>query len=123
MIYLYRNNNTESAEDQIEKQALLEAMMQTRIWNEPYVEKNPFLYITPREKDFEGEKGKKLFNQFKKIFYNKYQMYHEVVEGLDIGPNIPDDETLDKIEKSIEEFDENLRVYVEENKEQLKFIY
>jgi len=48
MMYIYRKKNLESAEQQIQKQALLEALFQTQLWNEPYVRENPFLYITPR---------------------------------------------------------------------------
>ena len=62
MIYLYRYKNDETADDQIKKQALLEALMQTQLWNEPYLKDNPFLYITPRKKDFEGNAGKLLLN-------------------------------------------------------------
>ena len=56
-IYIYRSKNEENAQDLIKKQALLEALFQTEIWNEPYVRHNPFLYITPRTSDFEGETG------------------------------------------------------------------
>lgn len=62
MIYLYRNKNEESPDDQIKKQALLEALMQTQLWNEPYLKENPFLYITPRKQDFESNAGKVLLN-------------------------------------------------------------
>lgn len=55
MMYIYRRKNVETAEDQIKKQALLEVMFQTQIWNEPYVRNNPWLYISPRSKDFTGE--------------------------------------------------------------------
>ena len=50
-IYIYRLNNSESAENHIKKQALLEALFRTQIWNEPYVKQNPFMYISPRTRD------------------------------------------------------------------------
>jgi hypothetical protein len=31
--------------------------MMTTVWDEPYIRENPFLYISPRKKDFEGENG------------------------------------------------------------------
>jgi hypothetical protein len=44
-------NLEETAEEKIEKQALLEALFQTQIWMEPYV-KNPFIYITDADSEF-----------------------------------------------------------------------
>ena len=60
-------NIDEKAETKIAKQALLEALFETQLWSEPYV-KNPFIYITDNDSDFEGEKGKKLENYFKQVF-------------------------------------------------------
>jgi hypothetical protein len=57
MMYVYRRKNIETAEEQIKKQALMEVMFQTQVWNEPYVRHNPWLYISPRSKDFTGEHG------------------------------------------------------------------
>ena len=48
MIYLYRIANKESPEDEIKKQALLEVLHRTQLWNQPYLKQNPFIYITPR---------------------------------------------------------------------------
>jgi hypothetical protein len=81
-MYIYRPQNKESADDMIEKQALLEALMMTQVWSEEYVRKNPFIYITPRSKDLEGAKGSKLLNQFKKVFFNKYNLYSKIIDQV-----------------------------------------
>jgi hypothetical protein len=72
----------ESAEDHIKKQALLEVMMGSQIWNEPYVSHNPFLYITTRTQDFEGSQGTQLHSQFKRIFMQAYQKYQNVANKV-----------------------------------------
>ena len=38
MMYIYREKNLESADEQIKKQALLEALFDTQVWNEEYVQ-------------------------------------------------------------------------------------
>ena len=48
MIYMYRVENKESHEDEIKKQALLEVMMSTQLWSQPYLKRNPFVYLTTR---------------------------------------------------------------------------
>ena len=59
---------------------MLEAICGTNMWAEKYV-KNPFIYVTDTDIDFEGEKGQQLLNYFKKQFYTKYQEYHGVIEA------------------------------------------
>lgn len=49
MMYIYREKNEEQPDDEIKKQALLEALCGTKIWTEIYLEDNPFVYITPRK--------------------------------------------------------------------------
>lgn len=49
MIYLYQIESKETVEDMVKKQALLEALFGTQLWQEPYLEENPFFYVTPRE--------------------------------------------------------------------------
>ena len=46
----------EPVEEKLAKQALLEALFESQLWMEPYV-RNPFIYITDHESDFETEKG------------------------------------------------------------------
>ena len=82
LMYIYRPENKETADELIEKQALLEALCMTQVWNEDYVRKNPFIYITPRSKDIEGEQGQKLMNQFKKIFFEKYTFYSKIIDSV-----------------------------------------
>jgi len=38
-------NNEESYLDKVEKQALFEALFQTKVWGASYI-KNPFIYVT-----------------------------------------------------------------------------
>lgn len=79
MMYIYRDKNTEEPDDQIRKQALLEALCGTKIWTEIYLHDNPFIYITPRKQDISGEKGRLILNKFKNIFYESYTMYHDIL--------------------------------------------
>ena len=44
-------NMDEPVEEKLAKQALLEAMFETQIWQEPYIN-NPFIYITDHDSDF-----------------------------------------------------------------------
>jgi len=41
----------EPAEEKLAKHALLEALFETQLWSEPYIQ-NPFIYITDHESDF-----------------------------------------------------------------------
>lgn len=82
MMYVYRKKNVESAEQQIQKQALLEALFQTQIWDQPYVRENPFIYITPRSQDFETETGQQLKSQFKKIFFTAFHKYKSIIDKV-----------------------------------------
>ena len=66
-----RYNVSEPAEEKIAKQALLEALFGTQLWNEPYIT-NPFIYVTDHDVDFEGEKGAKL-----KRFW-KFQKFQQI---------------------------------------------
>ena len=61
-------NIEETVEEKIAKHALLEALFQTQLWMEPYV-KNPFMYITDHDSDFDGEKGKRFKEFMKRVFY------------------------------------------------------
>ena len=61
-------NLEEKVEEKIAKHALLEALFETQLWNEPYV-KNPFIYVTDNDADFENLEGMKLKEYFKKVFY------------------------------------------------------
>ena len=61
-------NIEESAEEKIAKHALLEALFKTQLWSEPYV-KNPFIYVSDHDSDFAGERGEKLKEYLKKVFY------------------------------------------------------
>ena len=72
-------NAGEKAEEKIAKQALLEALFQTQIWNEPYI-KNPFIYVTDKESDFEGDEGKKLQTYFTKVFYSQFKKFKAAVD-------------------------------------------
>ena len=45
---------------------MMEALFGTQLWTEHYV-KNPFLYVTDHDSDFEGEKGIILKDHFKKV--------------------------------------------------------
>ena len=74
-----RYNIKENVEEKIAKQALLEALFETQLWMEPYV-KNPFIYISDNDKDFEGTEGEKLKKYFEKVFYNQYQKYRKIVQ-------------------------------------------
>ena len=56
--------------------------MNTQIWNEPYVRENPFLYISPRHKDFEGENGHKMQTKFKQIFIKAYTKYKSITDKV-----------------------------------------
>lgn len=69
------------AEDKIEKQALMEALFQTQLWSEPYV-KNPFIYVTDHDSDFDGDKGIKLREMFKKVFFMNYQKYTDIINKV-----------------------------------------
>ena len=77
MIYLYRRANKETAHDEIKKQALLEVLFRTQLWNQPYLRENPFLYISPRQEDFAGDDGRILMNQFKSVFASSYKHYSQ----------------------------------------------
>lgn len=72
-------NMDEKAEAKIAKQALLEALFQTNLWSEPYV-MNPFIYVSDKDSDFEGEEGRKLKEYFTKVFYAQYKKYKEAVD-------------------------------------------
>lgn len=71
----------ELAEDKIEKQAMLEALFGTQLWSESYV-KNPYIYVTDHDTDFEGEKGIHLKDHFKKVFYLNYTKYINIIEKV-----------------------------------------
>ena len=62
-------NLEEKVEEKIAKHALLEALFQTQLWSEPYV-KNPFIYVTDNDEDFQNEEGIHLKQYFKKVFYH-----------------------------------------------------
>ena len=72
MMYIYRDQNVENPEEQIQKQALLEALLDTKIWTEAYLHDNPFVYITPRGQDIKGPKGRLILNKFKNVFHENY---------------------------------------------------
>lgn len=80
---LTESDPQEMGEVKIEKQALLEALFGTKLWNEPYV-KNPFVYLTDSKRDFEGEQGIILMDGFKKIFYANYKKYNDIVEKVNL---------------------------------------
>ena len=60
----------------------MEVLFNTQIWNEPYIRHNPFLYITHRASDFEGDQGRKMRNEFKKIFIQAYKKYNNVLNKV-----------------------------------------
>ena len=72
-------NANEKAEEKIAKQALLEALFQTQLWSESYV-LNPFIYVTDKDTDFEGEEGQKLKTYFTKVFYAQYKKFKGAVD-------------------------------------------
>lgn len=74
-----RYNMEEPAEEKIAKQALLEALFETQLWMEPYV-RNPFIYITDHESDFESDKGQRMEQYFKKVFFSQYTKYRDIVK-------------------------------------------
>ena len=43
---------------------------------------NPFMYLTPRKKDFEGEQGEKVLYAFKKVFYKAYKKYSSILDKI-----------------------------------------
>ena len=71
-------NLEEKVEEKIAKHALLEALFQTQLWSEPYV-KNPFIYVTDNDEDFQNEEGIHLKQYFKKVFYHQYMKGKEAV--------------------------------------------
>lgn len=71
----------EMAEYKIEKQAMLEVLFGTQCWGEEYV-KNPYIYVTDLESDFQGEQGIHLRDHFKKVFYLNYQKYMGIVKQV-----------------------------------------
>lgn len=73
-----RYDNETPAEEKIAKQALMEALFETQLWMEPYV-KNPFIYITDNDSDFEGLKGEKLEHYFKQVFLSQYNKYRKII--------------------------------------------
>lgn len=83
LIYLYRQNNEESEHDEIKKQALLEALFDTKLWDMPYVRENPFLYLTPNTQDFEGMEGRLMLNNFKNTFLKAFNQYSQAVAKWD----------------------------------------
>lgn len=74
-------NFEELAEDKLEKQALLEVLFDTQLWAEPYV-KNPYIYVTDNDSDFQGAQGVHLKDHFKKCFYLNYQKYKKIVDSV-----------------------------------------
>lgn len=85
-----RYDNDTPAEEKIAKQALMEALFETQLWMEPYV-KNPFIYITDNDSDFEGPRGQKLENYFKQVFLSQYNKYRKV-----ISENMPPEHYLER---------------------------
>ena len=57
---------------------MLEALFQTKLWAEPYVQ-NPFIYISDNDTDFATDEGKKLKDYFKRVFYDQYTKYNSAV--------------------------------------------
>ena len=53
-IHKMKSNYDESAEEKIEKQAMMEVLFNTQCWSEPYV-RNPFIYISDHDSDYIGE--------------------------------------------------------------------
>ena len=74
-------DRTESAEDKIEKQALMEALFGSQIWSEPYI-RNPFIYVTDNDSDFAGDQGIHLKDHFKKVFYINYNKYQKIIKQV-----------------------------------------
>ena len=74
-------NLEEKVEEKIAKHALLEALFQTQLWSEPYV-KNPFIYVTDNDEDFQNEEGVQLKQYFKKVFYHQYMKGKEAVSKV-----------------------------------------
>ena len=80
-------NLEEKVEEKIAKHALLEALFQTQLWSEPYV-KNPFIYVTDNDEDFQNEEGIHLKQYFKKVFYHQYMKGKEAVnKAMPAEPN------------------------------------
>ena len=42
---------------------------------------NPFIYVTDKDSDFEGDEGRKLKQYFTKVFYSQYKKYRAAVES------------------------------------------
>ena len=59
----------------------MEVLFGTQIWSEPYV-RNPFIYVTDNDSDFDGDKGILLKDHFKKVFYLNYQKYQKIVDEV-----------------------------------------
>jgi hypothetical protein len=76
-----KTDHSELAENRIEKQAMMEALFDTQIWSEPYI-KNPFIYVTDHDSDFQGEKGIHLRDHFKKVFYINYKKYSDIIKKV-----------------------------------------
>ena len=81
-VHKMSKNYNELAEEKIEKQAMMEALFGTQYWMESYV-KNPYLYVTDHDSDFEGEKGIVLKDQFKKMFYINYKKYQDIIKQVE----------------------------------------
>ncbi len=75
-------DDNESAENRIEKQAMLEAIFGSEIWSETYI-KNPFLYVTDLDSDFQGPNGIQLYDLFKKMFYINYTKYTDIIKKVE----------------------------------------
>jgi hypothetical protein len=50
------------------------------VWSEPFV-LNPFIYVTDKDSDFEGEEGKKLKEYFIKVFYSQHKKFKAAVDS------------------------------------------
>lgn len=74
-----RYDIAEPAEKKLAKHALLEALFETQLWMEPYVQ-NPYLYITDHEGDFQSPQGERLKEYFKKVFYSQYTKYRKIIQ-------------------------------------------
>ena len=76
---IYSNDpNSEKAEIKISKHALLEALFQTKAWMQPYV-RNPFIYISDNDSDFNSPEGQQLNNYFKRVFYDQFTKYNNAL--------------------------------------------
>jgi hypothetical protein len=78
---MFQKNWEEMAEYKLEKHAMLEVLFLTQHWSDTYV-KNPYIYVTDVDSDFEGERGIHLKDHFKKVFLLNYQKYMNIVSQV-----------------------------------------